>query len=337
VAQFENLKVSVIVPARNEEKTIGNLLSSIFSQKIRPHEVIIVNDQSNDRTAEIASAYDVKIINLEHLPQGWLGKTWACHNGASNASGDTLLFLDADTSFEDGGLEKLLACYCSHNGVLSIQPYHRIKNFYENFAVYFNIIMMCAMNVFTPLGFRLKPIGAFGPCMVCSRQSYFSIDGHRSTKKKILEDIEIGKKFLRNGTYVYCFGGKGTISFRMYPYGLGSVVNGFAKGFTIGASSTSILNLILVIFWIAGSFYPITLLIKSAFTFDLFSLVTGLVFYFAYAAQLLWMARRIGNFNPVFALIWPFFLVFFIIIFFWSIIQLVFKINIKWKGRTVNK
>ncbi len=336
-ALIHGLKLSVIIPARNEENTLGNLLTSLFSQKIKAFEVIIVNDQSTDRTEEIAKNFDVKIINIEHLPEGWLGKAWACYNGARQAQGDTLLFLDADTSFEQDGLEKLLSCYLKYKGVITVQPYHRIKKFYENFAAYFNIIMMGSMNVFTPLQSRLKPIGAFGPCLLCDRQTYFSINGHKSAKKKILEDIEIGKKFLKNGIYVYCFGGRGTISFRMYPYGLGSVVNGFARGFIIGASSTSIINLILIIFWIAGAFFPITLFFQSAINFNLFNLITGIVFYIAYASQVYWIARRIGNFSPIVAIFYPVFMVFFIVIFFWSLVQIVFRLNVKWKGRTINK
>ena len=191
--KISSLKVSIIIPARNEEKTLSFLLSSIQSQTVKPHEVILVNDQSEDGTEAIGRQFGVKIINTESLPEGWLGKNWACYRGAKNASGNLFLFLDADTAFEPGGLERLLACYLKYKGVVSVEPYHKIKKFYENFAVYFNIILMGSMNVFTPLQFKLKPIGAFGPCLLCDRETYFSIDGHSSTKDKIMEDLELGK------------------------------------------------------------------------------------------------------------------------------------------------
>jgi 4,4'-diaponeurosporenoate glycosyltransferase len=334
--KISTLKVSIIIPARNEEKTLSFLLSSIQSQTLIPHEVILVNDQSEDSTEAIGRQFNVKIINTESLPEGWLGKNWACYKGAENASGNLFLFLDADTTLEPGGLESLLACYLKYKGVVSVEPYHKIKKFYENFAAYFNIILMGSMNVFTPLQFRLKPIGAFGPCLLCSRETYFSIDGHSSTKDKIMEDLELGKILLSKGKYIYCFGGKGTISFRMYPYGIGSIVKGFSRGFAIGAKSTSVITFIMEILWIAGSFFPLTLLIQNIVSFNSTGILTGIIFYVAYIAQVLWMARRIGNFNPAVAIFFPVFLMFFITVFFWSILQNVFKLNIRWKGRIVN-
>ena len=298
--------------------------------------MILVNDQSDDGTEAIARQFGVKIINTESLPEGWLGKNWACYRGAESATGNLFLFLDADTTLEPGGLERLLACYLKYNGVVSVEPYHKIKKFYENFSVYFNIILMGSMNVFTPLQFKLKPIGAFGPCLLCDRETYFSIDGHSSTKDKIMEDLELGKILLSKGIYVYCFGGKGTISFRMYPYGIGSIVKGFSRGFAIGARSTSVVTFIMEILWIAGSFFPLTLIIQNIINYNLIWLLTGILFYIAYTAQVLWMARRIGNFNPAVAIFFPVFLLFFIAVFFWSILQNVFRINIRWKGRIVN-
>lgn len=334
--KISSLKVSIIIPARNEEKTLSFLLNSIQSQTVSPHEVILVNDQSEDGTEAIGRQFGVKIINTESLPEGWLGKNWACYRGAKNASGNLFLFLDADTALEPSGLERLLACYLKYKGVVSVEPYHKIKKFYENFAVYFNIILMGSMNVFTPLRFRLKPIGAFGPCLLCDRETYFSIDGHSSTRDKIMEDLELGKILISKGIYVYCFGGKGTISFRMYPYGIGSIVKGFSRGFAIGARSTSVVTFIMEILWIAGSFFPLMLIIQNIINYNLLWLLTGILLYIAYAFQVLWMARRIGNFSPAIAIFFPVFLIFFIAVFFWSILQNVFKINIRWKGRIVN-
>jgi len=137
-------------------------------------------------TVEVAKDNGIKVINIESLPNGWLGKPWACFTGAKNSSGNILLFLDADTELHKDGLENLLLCYLKYKGVITVQPYHKIKKFYENFAAYFNLVLMGSMNVFTPLQRISKPIGAFGPCLLCDRNSYFSIDGHGSAKAKCL-------------------------------------------------------------------------------------------------------------------------------------------------------
>jgi 4,4'-diaponeurosporenoate glycosyltransferase len=247
-----------------------------------------------------------------------------------------LLFLDADTKLEPEGLEKIALTYLIYKGVISIQPYHQIRKFYENFASFFNLVLMGSINVFTPLQFRVKPIGAFGPCLLCDKDTYFSVGGHQSAKDKILEDLEIGKKFIKSNIDLYCFGGKGTINFRMYPDGLKSLINGFSRSFSTGAKSTSILNLLLIILWISGSFHPLTLMIGTIFNFNLLELITGIIFYLAYVIQINWMLKRIGNFNFLTAIFYPFFMIFFIIIFFWSIIISVFKIDIKWKERSIN-
>ena len=108
------------------------------------------------------------------------------------------------------------------------------------------------------------------------------MDGHSGVKDKIMEDLELGKVLLSKGIYVYCFGGKGTISFRMYPYGIGSIIKGFSRGFAIGARSTSIITFIMEILWIAGSFFPLTLIVQNIISYNLEGLLTGILFYIAY-------------------------------------------------------
>src|SRR6056297_3012952 len=82
--------VSIVIPARNEAGNIGVLLDSIAGQRSRPGEVIVVDDQSNDATAEIARSYaaaGVKVIAAEQRPEGWTGKNWSCHCGAVQVQG----------------------------------------------------------------------------------------------------------------------------------------------------------------------------------------------------------------------------------------------------------
>ena len=103
--------VSVIIPARNEEHNLPTLLRSLASQPAKPREIIVVDDGSTDRTAEIARQLGATVIASQPLPDGWRGKTWACHQGAQAATGELLLFLDADTWFEPDGLARILAGY----------------------------------------------------------------------------------------------------------------------------------------------------------------------------------------------------------------------------------
>ena len=91
-------------------------------------------------------------MRSKDLPEGWAGKPWACWQGSQKAAGDIFLFLDADTSLEPEGLSKIVSTYLEKEGLLSIQPFHKMKRRYERLSAIFNIITMAGMNAFTPFG-----------------------------------------------------------------------------------------------------------------------------------------------------------------------------------------
>ena len=96
-----NPRVSLLIPARNEEGTLPHLLKALEQQTLRPLEVIVIDDHSTDRTAEVARAaatpLPIRVLQPPPLAAGWCGKTWALHNGVLASSGEVLMFLDADT------------------------------------------------------------------------------------------------------------------------------------------------------------------------------------------------------------------------------------------------
>ncbi len=247
-------EVSIIIPARNEEQNLAILIHSLKHQTLKPLEVIVMDDHSEDRTAAIAGEGDCVVLRSEDLPESWAGKPWACWQGANIARGDILLFLDADTFLEPDGLSRILYEYQEKRGLLSIQPFHQMKKAYERLSAFFNIVAMGGMRSFTLMGDKLQPLGAFGPCMVCSREDYFAVGGHSHEKVRgeILESLALGKVFLRANRSVHCYGGKGSISFRMYPAGLASLIEGFSKGFGTGANAMSLGSLLMMVCWIFG-------------------------------------------------------------------------------------
>ena len=172
-ARFSTMDVSVIIPARNEESSLVRLLGSLEHQMDRAGEIIVVDDQSEDATAEISRRLGATVITSEDLPDGWVGKPWACWQGANQARGTILVFLDADTFLEPEGLAKIVSTF-EGEGLLSIQPFHRMERLYERLSAISNIIVMASMKAFTILGSKTQPLGAFGPCIVCSKDTYFS-------------------------------------------------------------------------------------------------------------------------------------------------------------------
>ncbi len=328
--------LSIIIPARNEENSLPILLASIRSQSFTPDETIVVVSQSDDRTSEIAQRDGATTIQSGPLPEGWLGKPWACHQGATIARGEILVFLDADTSIEDGGLKNIVETCLERDGVVSIEPYHKTRKLYEQLSAFFNIIMMGAMGAFTVIGNRIKPIGLFGPCIAIRRQQYFESGGHREVRAEVVEDLALGERLKRQTIPIYCYGGQGTISFRMYPNGIGELIDGWSKGFGTGATKTYIPILLAIIAWIGGGINATRYLTETLFDASAPSILVWLSAYLCYAAQIYWMLFRLGTFKIHTALFYPVSLLFFLAVFLRSLFLIFIRRRVTWKGATIS-
>jgi 4,4'-diaponeurosporenoate glycosyltransferase len=331
-----NPSVSVIIPARNEEHTLPNLLNSLSGQLSSQDEVIVVDDHSEDRTKAVAKRSAVKVLESLPTPEGWIGKAWACFQGARMASREILVFLDADTVLEKNGLKNIIETYVEKDGVLSIQPYHRMRNLYEQLSAFFNIVMMAGIGAFTVLGSRIKPIGLFGQVVVMERQYYLDCGGHDKVKGELLEDLAFGSELQKEGMEIHCLGGKSTISFRMYPNGIRELINGWSKGFAMGAAKTSTPLLILIVLWICGSIGTTRSLIETIVATNSVQIAIGGSLYILYAAQIYWMLVRIGNFKFYTALFYPIPIAFFVVIFTYSFVRIFLVGSVKWKGREID-
>jgi len=328
--------VSIIIPARNEEKSLPVLLTSLRDQDFIPDEIIVVVDQSEDSTKEIAEREGVRTIQSEPLPEGWVGKPWACYQGAQIAKGDVFIFLDADTCIEKDGLKDIVDTYIERDGVLSIQPYHKTRRLYEQLSAFFNVIMMGAMGTFTVFGNLLKPIGLFGPCVVMRRKYYLEIGGHLAVKGEVVEDLALGNIIKKRKVFIYCYGGRGTISFRMYPNGMRELVDGWSKGFATGAVKTYIPVLLAIIAWVGGGISATRYTIEAISSMNTISILVWTSAYLGYAIQVYWMLFRIGTFKFYTALFYPVSLLFFLVIFLRSVFMIFIRRSVRWKGVTIS-
>jgi 4,4'-diaponeurosporenoate glycosyltransferase len=328
--------VSIIIPARNEENRLPNLLHSLALQTCKPLEVIVVDDESDDNTAQIATEAGCRVITTDKLPSGWQGKSWACWKGASQAKGEILVFLDADTVFEEDGLENCLAEYLKEKSPLSIQPYHIMHRAYENLSAFFNIIVMMGSNLFTPLGAKLKALAFFGPCQFINKEDYLLAGGHSEAKGNILEDIALGRSFAAKNIKVRCMSGRGAIKFRMYPAGISDVIEGWSKNFASGAQSVGIVNLILISLWITGASGTSVLFIKAVADFSQTLSIPIVLLFLLYGVQIYWMLYRIGKFSPLLIILYPIALLFFVMVFIRAVIMTFIFKKVKWKGRIIS-
>jgi 4,4'-diaponeurosporenoate glycosyltransferase len=307
--------VSIIIPVRNEEHNLPTLLRSLASQPVKPREIIVLDDGSTDRTAELARQLGARVINSQPLPEGWRGKTWACHQGAQAATGDLLLFVDADTWFEPDGLVRILSGYSG--GAFSVGPYHAVRKPYEQLSLFFNL----NMNVGT------VPQGLFGQMLLVDRESYRRGGGHESVKGRILENFRLAEKFRAAGILVRSEGGRGTFSFRMYPNGLRELIAGWTKGFASGASQTPRGTLLVVVAWMIGLMLAP---LGWAITGNTWS--WGAI-YLLCAGQVAWFSRLVGAFRWYTALLYPVPLIFFFAVFARSAMRSGKAVT--WKGREI--
>lgn len=328
-------RVSVIVPARNEERTLPRLLASIAAQDPPPFEVIVVDDASEDRTAAVAADGGARVLDPGAKPDDWLGKSWACWQGARAATGDLLVFLDADTTLDAGALAALAAAQAADGGLVGVQPFHAIRRPYEALAAVFNIVVLAGPNAFTMLGRRVAPAGTFGPCIACDRTAYFAAGGHAAVRHAIVEDMALGRRFLAAGIPVTCYGGRGAVSFRMYPDGLPSLVEGFTKNMTAGASTMRRGFRTLVVLWLTGATLCAIAGLVALLPWFAACRPPQAVFYALYAVQFWWMVRRIGSFTPLTALLFPAPLLFFLVVFFRSVRLVRGGNTVTWKGRRI--
>lgn len=330
--------VSIIIPARNEELRLPVLLESLCQQEFQPDELIVVDDQSTDNTAQIAKEAGGRVISVAELEDGWIGKSHACWSGARLSACEWLLFLDADTRMVNPhSLRRLLITFetLGGRGSLSVQPYHTVVRLYESLSAVFNIIVMAGMNVFTPWGTTIPSAGLFGPCMLCRRDDYFRVGGHEAIRGDVMEDLSLGQAFRKCGLPVHCLGGQGVISFRMYPDGMHQLIEGWTKNFGTAAASTHPLIFAMITVWISGGFSTMALLLYGILDSSLLWITAGSLAYMVYALQLWWLARKVGNFQPLLFAVFPVLLGFFTLMFLKSFYQTKVLHSVRWRGRQV--
>ncbi len=236
---FEGL-VSVLIPARNEEKNIGNLLSDLQKQDYVNIEIIVFDDQSTDNTANIVNEFTandkrIKLIQAVSLPEGWLGKNYGCYNLAKQAKGEYILFLDADVRIQNNVILDAIALAEKQKlGLLSIFPQQQMLSMGERLTVpNMNYILLSLL----PLGLVLKSklpslAAANGQFMLFNSKVYTEMNPHEKFKNNKVEDIEIARYFKKQSIAVACLNGNNSISCRMYS-GFGEAVNGFSKNVII--------------------------------------------------------------------------------------------------------
>lgn len=331
--------ITVIIPARNEEGRLQPLLESLQKQTLKPKEIIVVDDDSTDGTVPIAQRFETMVMTIHTANLDWKGKSAACWLGASTATGEWLLFLDADTRLDhEDSLENLAISYqeIGSKGILSVQPYHMVDKMYEHFSAIFNIIVFTGMNLFTFWGNRLEGAGAFGPCILANRKDYMEAGGHLVVGEAIMDDFELARAFKKIGIQVCCLSGKNLLHFQMYPEGMKSLVEGWTKNFGTASKSTHPLVMTLISIWVSGGFLPLLILTIALYVDSNSWIFIASACYVVFMSQTYFLARRTGNFRLYVFIMYPILFLFFTGIFLWSLVRTTVFRSVTWKGRKIN-
>lgn len=197
--------VSVLIPARNEENNIGNLLDNLYVQDYKKLEIIVLDDNSDDNTAmitreKIKRDNRISLVNNDHVPEGWSGKNNACHLLSRNATGKYLLFLDADISIKVNIISEMVRYMKQKNLVLvSIFPRQLMNTFGERITVpNMNWILLSLLPIcLVRLSKRPSLSAANGQFMLFEAEIYHKMKPHEMVKSSLVEDIQIMRKIKR--------------------------------------------------------------------------------------------------------------------------------------------
>ncbi len=229
--------VSVVIPARNEERSIRATLASMLTQTWENLDIVVVDDQSEDSTGAIATelaASDerVRLVSGTDHPEGWLGKPWALEQGGREAKGEWILFVDADVAYEPSAIASLMAEAESNPefAMHFVMPRVIAEGFWENVLM---PGLACALYLTVPIRLvnrsRSIPFAVGGGTGNLVRaEAWRAIGGHERLRNAVVDDIGLARMLRRFGFRTRLVQGDDHVSIRMY-HGLGEIVRGFTK------------------------------------------------------------------------------------------------------------
>jgi chlorobactene glucosyltransferase len=199
-------------------------------------ELIVLNDQSEDSTGDILSQLQreypsLQVLTGTPLPKGWVGKSWACHNLAQHATGDILVFTDADTLHSHNLIARVVAFMQEHNlQMLSLIPYQRMTSLAEHIIVPMIHVIFYAtwLNIHLIRKWTTTPAAAIGQFIAFTRQGYNAIGGHTSVRTSLVEDVFLAKAAQQQKLRYGLIDGTDAIECHMYT-SITEAAQGFSK------------------------------------------------------------------------------------------------------------
>ncbi len=229
-------RVSILIPVRNEQAVVGDCIRSLLAQDYPDFEILVLDDDSTDGTRDVLVALSredsrLKVLFSRPLPEGWLGKHWACQQLAEEATGELLLFTDADTIHHPHALRLGVAALLAEQAdLLSGFLRQRVITWGERLTV--PTIFWCFFS-FLPLAIahRIRSPSLSltnGQWMLFRRSAYEAVGGHAAVRGSPVDDIALGRRVKAQGLRWRIVDAGNFVSCRMYP-NFRAALEGFTK------------------------------------------------------------------------------------------------------------
>ena len=331
--------VSVLIPARNEEASISGALQSILQSSHPEFEIIVMDDASEDRTAEVVLGFAsadprVRLVPSAGLPQGWNGKQHACWGLANHARYGLLLFLDADVRLSTDALTRIVAEYCERQSpLISGFPRQETGTWSEQLLiplmhyVLLGFLPIDQMRSSTQPGFA----AGCGQLFLAHRDRYFEVGGHSAIAASRHDGIQLPKAFRKHGMKTDIFDATDLATCRMYQ-SLPQVIRGLLKNASEGIANPRLI-LPFTVLLLGGSVLPVVLLVLSVvmesgwMTIGLLTIATALSWYPRVAASIRFRQSWLG------VLLHPLSIAWFTILQWVALVMSIFRVRTAWRGR----
>jgi glycosyltransferase involved in cell wall biosynthesis len=324
-------KVSILIPARDEESTIGKLLANIQKQDYPDFELLVCNDHSSDNTEEILNWFAGEDERIQwflsnKLPDDWLGKNFACHQLAQKASGKYLIFLDADVELSANAISKAVAFFQEKQlSLLSIFPQQKMETFAEWLTVpVMNWILQSLLPMIMVQKTSFPSLSAAnGQFMMFETENYRINQWHSKVRNQNVEDIRLARMIKTSGFKMAVLLGNQDVYCRMYRR-VNEAILGFSRNMHEYFGGNRV---VMIIFWLIICFGPFILLTAMGWEFLILFVVLVI-------ANRLFVALSCRQNAGLSVLLHPLQMIGFTAIVFYNVFRKIRK-DTEWKGRKI--
>ena len=335
--------VSICIPARNEALNIGPCVQAALASDWPELEVVVVDDRSDDGTGEVARKVAkgdsrLRVVEGVEPPAGWAGKPWACFRAAKESKGAWLLFVDADVQLHPKAVQAIVETAKENNlAMLSLFGTWIVEGFWEKVLVpAVGWLIRGAVDLDKVNDISQIDAFANGQCIAIQRAAYFTIEGHKSVRAQVLEDVRFAEMVKRKGMAVQVRPAAWAFRVRLYR-SLSEIVNGYTKNLYEGLGRNPVAGFGAALFLFICALLPFVLALSFTIGMTMFGwqVISWKVLLWLWGVVMLQTAFRYrqevrDGRDGLFAFCHPLANVLVI----WILLRSTIKVSVQWKGRS---